>query len=201
MPAKTMRRRRRDNVTSSSKTRKSRIRESGVTGWDCSIRLEHAAEGVLSRVEVHADSILPASKSDLPAGEAVAKAAKKLVQRCDPHTTAALLASMSNPHRLVILHRLLQGPATYRQLQATCNLKAGPLYHHISSLRLAGLVGPKSRDNYELSEVGLRLTLLSLLVPKLARARSNAQQTQRQVESGARRPRRGRPETPAFKVR
>ncbi len=173
MAARTVSAKLRGRAAGASRASKNQIRKSGATGWDCSIRLEHAVEGVLNRVEVHADSILSADRNGLPASNAVAKAAKKLVQRSNPRETAALLASMSSPHRLVILHRLLQGPATYRQLQETCKLKAGPLYHHISSLRLAGLVGPKSRDCYELSEVGLRLTLLSVLVPKLARARSN----------------------------
>ena len=136
-------------------------------------------------MEVHADSMLSGRRNGEATSTAVAKAAKRLVQRCNPRETASLLASMSNPHRLVILHRLLQGPATYRQLQATCKLKAGPLYHHISSLRLAGLVGPKTRDYYELSEVGLRLTLLSGLVPKLARARGKRSVTQYPLESGA----------------
>ena len=175
MPATTVSRRRRSRAIARSQTLKTRIRKPGATGWDCSIRLEHAVEGVLRRVEVHADSILSGPGTGLAASDAVAKAAKKLVRRCNPRETAALLASMSNPHRLVILHRLLQGPATYAQLQSTCKLKAGPLYHHISSLRLAGLVGPKTRNCYELSEVGLRLTLLSVMVPKLARARGDAQ--------------------------
>ena len=174
MPVRTVSRRRPSRPTGRSQTSKTRIRKSGATGWDCSIRLEHAVEGVLSRVEVHADSILSTRRNGMPTSNAVARAAKKLVQRCNPRETAALLASMSSPHRLVILHRLLQGPATYAQLQATCKLKAGPLYHHVGSLRLAGLVGPKTRDCYELTEVGLRLTLLSVLVPKLARARGDA---------------------------
>lgn len=178
MPAKTVSRRRPSRPTGRSQTSKNRIRKSDATGWDCSIRLEHAVEGVRSRVEVHADSIVSSHRNGEATSNTVAKAAKKLVQRCNPRETAALLASMSNPHRLVILHRLLQGSATYRQLQATCKLKAGPLYHHVSSLRLAGLVGPKTRDCYELTEVGLRLTLLSVLVPKLARAKGKRPATQ-----------------------
>ena len=124
MPATTVSRRRRSRAIARSQTLKTRIRKPGATGWDCSIRLEHAVEGVLRRVEVHADSILSGPGTGLAASDAVAKAAKKLVRRCNPRETAALLASMSNPHRLVILHRLLQGPATYAQLQVPCNRSA-----------------------------------------------------------------------------
>ncbi len=142
-----------------------------VTGWDCFIRIERLLEGRRQWVEAEAHSLLSHPKNAGSVHETAAKAAKKMAQRTNPRAIASVLASMGHPHRLIILHRLLQGRATYQQLQATTNLKAGPLYHHVATLRLAALIGPKARDTYELTELGCRLAVVSVLIPKLARAK------------------------------
>jgi predicted transcriptional regulator len=84
---------------------------------------------------------------------------------------AGALAALGSVHRLAILVKLLEGPGTYRTLQKATGLKAGPLYHHIGELRLAGLIGPRERDLYNLTRGGRNLVLLALTLPKLMRDR------------------------------
>lgn len=141
------------------------------TGWDCSIRIDHAIKGERHRIQMQLASLVPDTKNDNTIAEPTAKAARRLVQRVNPQEIASLMASMSNAHRVVILHRLLQGSASYKELQTASKLKAGPLYHHVAFLRLAGLIGPKARDTYELTELGVRLAVLTAMLPKLVRAK------------------------------
>ena len=77
-------------------------------------------------------------------------------------------AALGNSARVVILQLLLDGPATYRALQRTTGLAAGPLYHHVNQLRLAGLILPKQRDLYELTRGGRNLYSAALAVASLA---------------------------------
>jgi DNA-binding HxlR family transcriptional regulator len=80
---------------------------------------------------------------------------------------AAVLSALGSAYRVQILVKLLEGPGTYRTLQKATRLKAGPLYHHVAQLRLAGLIGPKERDLYELTRGGRNLILVVLTLPKL----------------------------------
>ncbi len=146
-------------------------RTRSATGWDCVLRITHALDGKREWVEVQADSLLAHHKNNGSVDETAAQAARKMVRRADRAEIATLMTGLANPHRLAILHSLLEGPANYQHLLSATRLKAGPLYHHISELRLAGLIGPKARDAYELTELGNRLTVLSVLLPKLARAK------------------------------
>lgn len=73
------------------------------------------------------------------------------------------MAACGHPVRAIILTELLYGPATYRALQHAAKAKAGPLYHHIHHLRLAGLIRPKQRDLYELTRGGRNLILIVLV--------------------------------------
>ena len=82
-----------------------------------------------------------------------AMAARSLARACPA------LAACGHAQRARILTKLLEGPATYRMLQKTTRLKAGPLYHHVNQLRLAGLILPKKRDLYELTRGGRNLIL------------------------------------------
>lgn len=79
------------------------------------------------------------------------------------------MAAVGHPHRGKIMLKLLDGPATYRTLQKVTRLKAGPLYHHINQLRLAGLILPKQRDLYELTRGGRNLILAAMLLGPLIR--------------------------------
>lgn len=73
------------------------------------------------------------------------------------------MAALGHAQRLKILRKLLDGPAMYQALKRLTKLKAGPLYHHINQLRLAGLIFPKQRDLYELTRAG-RNTFLGIMV-------------------------------------
>jgi len=72
---------------------------------------------------------------------------------------------------LQILTALLYGPATYRTLQKASKLKAGPFYHHINQLRLAGFLGPKTRDLYVLTRAGRNALLVALSLAPLLKDR------------------------------
>lgn len=82
------------------------------------------------------------------------------------HLSTAL-AAMGHPVRIKILTMLLDGPGVYRSLQKVTGLKPGPLYHHVNQLRLAGLIGPKERDLYELTRAGRNLLMVTLAVEPL----------------------------------
>ncbi len=86
---------------------------------------------------------------------------------------AEVCAALGHPMRLAVLAKLLEGPATYRQLQQTTGLKPGPLYHHVNQLRLASLVLPRRRDLYEMTRGGRNALLLVLAaVPLVQDARA-----------------------------
>ena len=146
------------------------------TGWDCVLRITHVLDGKREWVEARADSLLAHHKNNGSVEDTAAQAARRMVRRADRAEIATLMTGLANPHRLAILHSLLEGPANYQRLLSATQLKAGPLYHHISELRLAGLIGPKARDAYELTELGNRLTVLSVMLPKLARAKPQRRQ-------------------------
>ncbi|MBI4717811.1 MAG: winged helix-turn-helix transcriptional regulator [Planctomycetes bacterium] len=80
-------------------------------------------------------------------------------------------AAAGHPQRATILRMLLDGPATYRALRRVTRAKAGPLYHHINQLRLAGLLRPKQRDLYELTRGGRNLLLVLAVAARVIRDR------------------------------
>ncbi len=88
------------------------------------------------------------------------------VGRVATHTCRAL-AAVGHSARAGIMGKLLEGPCTYRALQRVTGLKAGPLYHHVNQLRLAGLILPKQRDLYELTRGGRNLIVAVVLVGPL----------------------------------
>lgn len=83
--------------------------------------------------------------------------------------TCRALAALGHVQRSKIMGKLLDGPATYGTLQKITKLKAGPLYHHINQLRLAGLMLPKQRDLYELTRGGRNLILITMTMGGLIR--------------------------------
>ena len=85
---------------------------------------------------------------------------------------AAVLAAAGARDRLRMLALLFQGPGSHHSLEALTKLQAGPLYHHLNRLRLAGLVTSSERDRYALTERGRRLLLgLTALSEMLGRAK------------------------------
>ena len=80
-----------------------------------------------------------------------------------------ILAALAHSVRIAILVKLLDGPASYRELQVHTGVKAGPLYHHVNQLRLAKLVLPKRRGLYAMSRGGRNALLLGLVLPAMAK--------------------------------
>ena len=87
--------------------------------------------------------------------------AAKLRRKIRADRVARTLNVLGSAHRLRILGTLAGGAATYRQLVKTTKLRAGPLYHHVNQLRLAGLLRPKERDLYEITARGKRHLLMA----------------------------------------
>lgn len=83
--------------------------------------------------------------------------------------TCRVFAAAGHPTRAKLLGKLIEGPATYRALQTATKLAAGPLYHHIQQLRLAGLILPKQRDLYELTRGGRNLVVVMAALEPLLR--------------------------------
>jgi hypothetical protein len=81
--------------------------------------------------------------------------------------TARMMSVLGSGHRLRILGTLAGGAATYRGLVKTTGLSAGPLYHHVNQLRLAGMVRPKERDLYEMTPKGLRCLLMAAAMGRM----------------------------------
>lgn len=84
-------------------------------------------------------------------------------------TLCRAMAAVGHPQRGRILCKLLEGPATYQALQHLTKLKAGPLYHHVGELRMAGLMLPRQRDLYELTRAGRNVILATLALGSLVR--------------------------------
>ncbi len=99
---------------------------------------------------------------------AMTRAARAMATKARIKTLAGTLAALGHPARVVMLVKLLEGPATYRALQRVSGLKAGPLYHHVNQLRLASLILPKQRDLYALTRGGRNVLVGGLALMSLA---------------------------------
>lgn len=104
------------------------------------------------------------SKKRLPSTSRVSRPPRQLSE-----ATTEAFAALGHPQRAQMLLALLGGPATYRAIQKLTKLKAGPLYHHVNHLRLAGLIAPRQRDLYELTRGGRNLALLAIAAAPLIR--------------------------------
>ncbi len=96
-------------------------------------------------------------------------AARRLCRGVRADRLAGLLAAVAHRERIGILLKLLGGEATHRLLSKATGLKAGPLYYHLSELRSAGLIGPKTRDLYVLAPNGRRAILAVLAMERMCR--------------------------------
>jgi DNA-binding transcriptional ArsR family regulator len=85
------------------------------------------------------------------------------------HRVSEAFAALGHPQRIRILVKLLGSPGTYQALMKLTKLGAGPLYHHINQLRMAGLILPKQRDLYELTRGGRNVILTALALEPLMR--------------------------------
>jgi len=80
---------------------------------------------------------------------------------------AKLCNAMANARRVAMLKAIFTGSGSYAQLSEALGLKAGPLYHHVRELRLAGLLELAQRDTYRLTEYGKYALLLACLSESL----------------------------------
>ncbi len=92
----------------------------------------------------------------------LAQAGRKIGRGVALAPVGEVFAAAGSEQRLKIMLYLLEGPATYQGLQNATGLAVGPLYHHVSKLRLAGLMRPKERDVYTLTRAGRNLVLLAV---------------------------------------
>lgn len=99
---------------------------------------------------------------ELPAGTTAIRRVRSLGSRARQRRLCRYLAGAAHPHRLAVLVKLLEGPATYKALQKTTGQKSGPLYHHVNQLRIAGLVAPAQRDLYQLTPAGRAVVAMLL---------------------------------------
>ncbi len=97
-----------------------------------------------------------------------ARAAKGMATRARLKSLSRTLAALAHASRAAIVVKLLEGPANYRALQKVTGMKAGPLYHHVNQLRIAGLILPKERDVYGLTRGGRNVILGALALTRLA---------------------------------
>ena len=73
-----------------------------------------------------------------------------------------VMAAMGHTTRAKLMTTLLRGPADHATLQQATKVAAGPLYHHVNQLRLAGLIRPKQRNTYELTRGGRNMILTAM---------------------------------------
>lgn len=133
---------------------------------------------VLCKVTIRDEKGSQVSKAEAAVGEGRVPASWSLERRREAlgarlrrnvrvDRVARIMGVLGSGHRLQILGRLAGGAARYRGLVKTTGLSAGPLYHHVNQLRLAGLVRPKERDLYEITPKGLRCLLLAAALGRM----------------------------------
>lgn len=105
-------------------------------------------------------------------GPLAADACGAFFKKSKNQEVAALFSALANPHRVAICKSLLSGAKGHTELRAICHLNAGPLYHHLRELRLAGYLGSPERDRYALSPRGRDMLLIALCVGAMMRGRS-----------------------------
>ena len=78
----------------------------------------------------------------------------KFAHTINVQRVARLFNALANRHRIAMLQAMFAGAGTHAALTEQLGLKAGPLYHHVRELRLAGLVALEQRDLYRLTDRG-----------------------------------------------
>lgn len=78
----------------------------------------------------------------------------KFVDQMSSEDLAKLLSAFAHPHRVAIIKAIFAGAGHYADLREKVPLKAGPMYHHLRELRLAGVLADGPRDVYELTQIG-----------------------------------------------
>lgn len=90
-----------------------------------------------------------------------------LVNHASDEWLAKVLSAFANPHRVAIMKAIFTGAGSYAELRKRVGLKAGPMYHHLRELRLAGMLADGSRDMYDLTTQGRDLLAIMCSLPSL----------------------------------
>lgn len=136
-------------------------KRAGIAGVGAFIGVAEALGEHVDAEIVRLDDFAIGQQAKRQPNAAIERAARH-VSRGDMEALTQVLAAMGSLHRFRMLTGLLEGPLTYRALQRRTGLKAGPLYHHVNQLRLARIIGPKSRDTYALTRSGRNAVLVAL---------------------------------------
>ena len=110
-------------------------------GLGAAISIVENAEGSLDVLEASGEWPSPTAATSASSGKKRTSRRPRLNKR-----VCVAMAAAGHEVRGKLMLKLLDGPATYRALKRMTKLEAGPLYHHINQLRLAGLILPKQRD-------------------------------------------------------
>ncbi|HEY7417431.1 MAG TPA: winged helix-turn-helix domain-containing protein [Ktedonobacteraceae bacterium] len=82
-----------------------------------------------------------------------------------PEPLAQLFAALGNPHRIVILRTLWDGPRSSQSLQEAVGMSStGQLYHHLKELQAAGLIIQQGGRDYDLAPAKRILICLALAI-------------------------------------
>ncbi|MBN1344789.1 MAG: winged helix-turn-helix transcriptional regulator [Phycisphaerae bacterium] len=85
----------------------------------------------------------------------------KLVEETPDEALAKLLCAFAHPQRVAIIKAIFTGAGTYADLRERVGLKAGPMYHHLRELKLAGVLADGPRDVYRLTRQGKDALILA----------------------------------------
>ncbi|UCF32370.1 MAG: winged helix-turn-helix transcriptional regulator [Phycisphaerales bacterium] len=119
----------------------------------------------------HVDGVWDQAHQKIEIGGGVRKSRKGGASTKTLEGVCHAMGALGHPSRIRMMVKMLEGPATYRALQKVTKHRAGPLYHHVNQLRLAGLILPKQRDLYELTRGGRNLMLVAMAAGPLIRDR------------------------------
>ncbi len=91
----------------------------------------------------------------------------KLVEEVTDEAIAKLLSAFAHPQRVAIIKAIFAGAGRYAELREKVGLKAGPMYHHLRELRLAGVLADGPRDVYRLTAAGSDALLVACSLESL----------------------------------
>lgn len=88
-----------------------------------------------------------------------------------------VFAALANPHRVIILRLLCEGPRTALQLQESLEMgSVGQLYHHLKELGTAGLITQRGRGTYTIDPEKMIPICLALMAAfRLAHVQQGAE--------------------------
>jgi len=85
----------------------------------------------------------------------------QLTEQISDESLAKLLSAFGHPQRIAIMKAIYTGAGSYGELRKRVGLKAGPMYHHLRELRLAGVLADGPRDVYRLTRRGRDVLILA----------------------------------------